>query len=132
MDYKIGDTFSTTREITDEVVRKFAEVSGDFNPLHLDEEFARTTRFGRRVAHGMLGASYISAVLGNEFGGKTVIYLSQALKFTAPAFIGDTVTATATITAIREDKNIVTLDTSCTNQNGEILIKGESVAMVLP
>jgi 3-hydroxybutyryl-CoA dehydratase len=132
MGIKIGDTFSTTREVTDEVVRKFAEVSGDFNPLHLDEEFAKTTRFGRRVAHGMLGASYISAVLGNEFHGKTVIYLSQALKFTAPVYIGDTVTATATITAIREDKNIVTLATNCTNQNGETLITGESVAMVLP
>lgn len=67
MDIKIGDSFSTSREVTDEVIRKFAEVSGDFNPIHLDEEFAKTTRFGKRIAHGMLSGAFISAVLGNEF-----------------------------------------------------------------
>lgn len=132
MDIKIGDTFSTSREVTDEVIRKFAEVSGDYNPIHLDEEFAKTTRFGRRIAHGMLTAAYISAVLGNEFKGRTVIYLSQTMKFTAPVFLGDTVTAVATVTNIREDKGIVTLETNCTNQNGEALVKGEAVTMVLP
>ena len=131
MDLKIGDKYSISREVTDEVIRKFAEVSGDYNPIHLDEEFAKTTRFGKRIAHGMLSGAFISAILGNEFRGRTVIYLSQTLKFTAPVFIGDTVTATATITNIREDKNIVTLETICTNQDGETLVKGESAIMVM-
>ena len=132
MDIKIGDTFSTSREVTDDVIRKFAEVSGDYNPIHLDEEFAKTTRFGKRIAHGMLSGAFISAVLGNEFKDRKIVYLSQTMKFTAPVFIGDTVTATARITNIREDRGIVTLETVCTNQNGETLVNGEAAVMVLP
>lgn len=131
MDLKIGDQFSTSREVTDEVIRKFADVSGDHNPIHLDDEFAAKTRFGKRIAHGMLSGAFISAVLGNEFRGMTIVYLSQTLKFTAPVFIGDTVTATATIVSIREDKNIVTIETVCTNQNGETLVKGGAAIMVM-
>ncbi len=131
MNVAIGQQFSTSREVTDELVRRFAEVSGDYNPIHLDEEFAKTTRFGRRIAHGMLSGAFISAVLGNEFKDMKIVYLSQTMKFTAPVFLGDTVTATATITAIREDKNIVTLETVCTNQNGDILVKGESAVMIM-
>ena len=131
MDIKIGDRFSTAREVTDDVIRKFADVSGDYNPIHLDEEFAKTTRFGRRIAHGMLSGAFISAVLGNEFKERKIVYLSQTMKFTAPVFLGDTVTASGTITNIREDKGIVTLETVCTNQNGETLVKGEAVVMIL-
>ncbi len=131
MDLKIGDTFSTERHVTDEIVRKFAEVSGDYNPIHLDDEFAKTTRFGRRIAHGMLSGAFISAVLGNEFKERKIVYLSQTMKFTAPVYLGDTVTASATVIKIREDKGIVTLETVCTNQNGETLVKGEAVVMVL-
>ena len=79
----------------------------------------------------MLSAAYISAVLGNEFKGRTIVYLSQTLKFTAPVFIGDTVTASSTVSKIREDKGIVTLETVCTNQNGDMLVEGEAVIMVL-
>lgn len=131
MDIKIGDTFSTSRLVTDEIIRKFADLSGDFNPIHLDEEFAKTTRFGKRIAHGMLSGAFISAVLGNEFRERKIVYLSQTMKFVAPVFIGDTVTATGTITHIRDDKNIVTLETVCTNQNGETLVKGEAAVMIL-
>ena len=131
MDVKVGDTFSTSREVTDELVRKFAEVSGDYNPIHLDEEFAKNTRFGRRIAHGMLSGAFISAVLGNEFRHRKIVYLSQTMRFVAPVYIGDTVTATGTVTAIREDKGIVKLDTICTNQNGEMLVKGEAAVMIL-
>jgi acyl dehydratase len=130
MNIKIGDSFRKERLVTDELVRAFAEVSGDYNPIHLDEEFAKTTRFGRRIAHGMLSGAFISAVLGYELPEKKIIYVSQTLKFTAPVFIGDTVTTTAIVTAIREDKNIVTMDTICTNQNGETVVKGESAVMV--
>jgi acyl dehydratase len=132
MQIKIGDKFSTDRVVTDELIRKFAEVSGDYNPIHLDEEFAKTTRFGRRIAHGMLSGAFVSAVLGYELSARKIVYLSQTLKFTAPVFIGDTVTATATVTNIREDKPIVTLETICTNQNGEVLVKGEAAVMILP
>ncbi len=131
MDLNIGDTFSKSREVTDELIRQFAEVSGDYNPIHLDEEFAKTTRFGRRIAHGMLGGAFISAVLGYEFKVRKIIYLSQTLKFVAPVFIGDTVTTRATIKSVRQDKPIVTVETICENQSGETLIKGEAVLMLL-
>ncbi len=131
MDLKIGDTFSVKREITDELVRKFAEVSGDYNPIHLDEDFAANTQFGRRIAHGMLSASLISAVLGYELSIRKIVYLGQTLKFVAPVFIGDTVTATAVVKNIREDKPIITVETVCTNQNGETVVAGEGVLMSL-
>lgn len=132
MDLKIGDKFSTSKQITDSVVRAFAGLSGDFNPIHLDEEFAAKTRFGRRIAHGMISGALISAVLGYEFKERKIVYLSQTLKFTAPVFLDDTVTATATVANIREDKPVVTLETVCTNQNGETVVKGEAVVMILP
>lgn len=132
MDLNIGDTFSTSKQITDSVVRAFAELSGDFNPIHIDEEFAAKTRFGRRIAHGMISGALISAVLGYEFKERKIVYLSQTLKFTAPVFLDDTVTATASVANIREDKPIVTLETVCTNQNGETVVKGEAVVMILP
>ena len=131
MDLKIGDSFSTQRKVTDELVRQFAELSGDRNPLHLDDDFAKTTRFGRRIAHGMLSGAFISAVLGYEFKERKIVYLSQTMRFTAPVYLDDTVTATATVTNIREDKGIVTLETVCTNQDGETLVTGEAVVMIL-
>ncbi|HEY0048428.1 MAG TPA: MaoC family dehydratase [Pyrinomonadaceae bacterium] len=132
MQLKIGDTFSSSKQITDAVVRAFAELSGDYNPIHLDDEFAAKTRFGKRIAHGMISGALISAVLGYELKDRKIVYLSQTMKFTAPVFIDDTVTATATVTNIREDKNIVTVETICTNQNGETVVKGEAAIMVLP
>lgn len=132
MNLKIGDRYSISREVTDELVREFAAVSGDYNPLHLDEEFAKTTRFGRRIAHGMLSGAFISGVLGFEFKERKIVYLSQTMRFTAPVFIGDTVTTTATVAKIREEKGIVTLETVCTNQNGETTLTGESIVMILP
>ena len=132
MDLKIGDKFSTSKQITDSVIRAFAELSGDYNPIHLDDEFAKTTRFGRRIAHGMISGALISAVLGYEFKARKIVYLSQTMKFVAPVFIDDTVTATATVTNIREDKPVVTLETVCTNQNGETVVKGEAAVMILP
>lgn len=131
MSISIGDSFSASREVTDDLVRKFAEVSGDFNPIHLDDEFAKTTRFGRRIAHGMLSGAFISAILGTEFREQKVVYLSQTMQFTAPVYLGDTITTTATVTKIREDKGMVTLEIACTNQSGEITLKGESLIMLL-
>jgi 3-hydroxybutyryl-CoA dehydratase len=131
MDLKVGDKFSTTREITDGLIRGFAELSGDHNPIHLDEEFAAKTRFGRRIAHGMLSGAFISAVLGYEFQERKIVYLSQTMKFISPVFIGDRITTTATVVRIRKDKGVVVLETICTNQNGEITLKGEAAVMIL-
>ncbi|MDQ1639155.1 MAG: 3-hydroxybutyryl-CoA dehydratase [Pyrinomonadaceae bacterium] len=130
MNLQIRDTASISRQITDADIRAFAELSGDFNPVHLDDEFARTTRFGRRIAHGMLGASLISTVLGTKLPGQGAIYLSQTLQFLAPVFPGDTITAKVTVTKIKEGKPIVTLETVCENQRGEMLIRGEAVVLV--
>lgn len=126
MTLKIGDTAARSKVITDADIRSFADLSGDKNPLHVDEEFAATTRFGRRIAHGMLSASLISAVLANDLPGQGSIYLGQKLQFVSPVFIGDEITARVTVTAIREDKPIATLETICTNQRNEIVIKGEA------
>jgi 3-hydroxybutyryl-CoA dehydratase len=132
MDLKIGDSFSRSRLVTDELIRQFAELSGDLNPIHLDEEFAKTTKFGKRIAHGMLTGALISAVLGYEFSERKILYLSQTMKFTAPVFIGDTVTASATVSNIRKERGIVTLQTDCTNQEGKVVVTGEAVVMILP
>ncbi len=130
MNLKVGDAAEVSKTIADEDVRAFAELSGDRNPVHLDEEYAATTRFGRRIAHGMLGASLISAVLANELPGRGTVYLSQTLKFTAPVFLGDTVTARVVVKHVREDKPVVTLETVCTNQRGERVVEGEAIVLV--
>jgi 3-hydroxybutyryl-CoA dehydratase len=130
MKFKLGDTASISRKITDEDIEAFAQLTGDYNPVHLDEEFARATRFGRRIAHGMLSASLISSVLANKLPGRGSVYLSQTLKFVAPVYPDDTVTARVTIIAIREDKPIITLETVCENQRGETVIKGEAVVLL--
>src|SRR5258708_5184314 len=129
MNPKAGDSASLTKTITDADTRAFAELTGDNNPLHLDDEYGATTRFGRRIAHGMLAASLISTVLGTELPGPGSVYLSQNSQFLAPAYPGDTVTARVTVIKIRADKPIVTLETICENQNGEVLIKGEAVVL---
>jgi len=130
MKIKPGDTASLSKTITDSDIRGFADVSCDHNPLHLDEAFAQQTRFGRRIAHGMLSASLISAVIANELPGQGSIYLGQSLQFVAPVFPGDTVEARVTVTRIREDKQIVMLDTVCTNQRNEVVIKGEATVLI--
>jgi 3-hydroxybutyryl-CoA dehydratase len=100
MNLKVGDSASLTKTITDADIRAFAELSGDRNPIHLDDEYAATTRFGRRIAHGMLTASLISTVLGTELPGIGTVYLSQNSQFVAPVYPGDTVTARVTVRKI--------------------------------
>lgn len=131
MTLKIGDSFSSTKQITDKEIRTFADLVNDYNPIHLDDDYAKATRFGKRIAHGMLTAGLISGVLGYQLSERKVLYLGQTLKFTAPVFVDDTITASATVKNIREDKQIVTLETNCTNQNGEMVLKGEAVIMLL-
>lgn len=130
MKFKPGDTVSLSRTINDDDIRAFANATGDHNPLHLDEEFAKQTRFGKRIAHGMLSASLISAVIAQDLPGLGSIYLGQTLQFVAPVFLGDTVTARVTVTSIREDKPIIKLETVCTNQRDEVVIRGEATVLV--
>ena len=130
MKFNIGDTASISKTITDADIQAFAEVSGDHNPLHLNDAYAAKTRFGRRIAHGMLSASLISAVLANELPGVGSVYLSQTLKFVKPVFLGDTVTARVTVIGIRDDKPFITLETVCVNQHDETVLKGEATVMV--
>lgn len=129
MKFKVGDSASISKTITDEDIRAFAQVSGDHNPIHLDDDFASGTRFGRRIAHGMLSASLISSVLANKLPGQGSIYLSQSLRFVAPVFPGDTITAKVIVTAVRDERRIVTLETVCTNQRDEVVIKGEATVL---
>jgi acyl dehydratase len=130
MKFNVGDSAEITKTIDEADIQAFAEVTGDHNPIHLDDEFAKTTRFGRRIAHGMLSASLISAVLANKLPGEGSIYLGQTLEFRAPVFPGDEVTARVTVREIREDKPIVKLETVCVNQRNEIVIRGEATVLV--
>ena len=132
MIFTVGDSRTLIRTITETDVRLFAEISGDINPIHLDGTYAAKTRFGKRIVHGALIASFISNLIGNQIPGHGSIYLSSSLKFRAPTFIDDTVTTTATITSIRSDKPIYTLECICTNQHKEVLCQGESVVLYEP
>ena len=124
-----GDTAFRSLTITDETIRTFADVTGDNNPVHLDDEYAAGTRFGRRIAHGMIAAGLISATLANDLPGPGTVYLNQTLKFKLPVYPGDTVTATVEVLSVRPDKPIVTLSTVCTNQKDEVVLVGEAVVM---
>jgi len=130
MQFSVGDSAEITKTIEQADIDAFANVTGDHNPVHVDEEFAKTTRFGRRIAHGMLTASLISAVLANKLPGEGSVYLGQTLQFVAPVFPGDEITARVTVREIREDKPIVKLETVCVNQRDEVVIRGEATVMV--
>jgi 3-hydroxybutyryl-CoA dehydratase len=126
MIYEIGMSASRTKTFTLEDVRTFAQLTGDLNPVHLDETYAATSVFGQRIVHGMLTAALISAVLANDLPGAGTIYMGQNLKFKKPVFIDDTITATVTITQVRAERKIVTFETVCINQQGETVIEGEA------
>lgn len=127
---KIGDRANMAKTVSESDVYTFAGITGDYNPAHINEQYASQTAFGGRIAHGILSAGFISAVLATKFPGPGTIYLSQELKFTKPVRFGDTVTATCTVTEIFPEKDIAKLETVCTNQNGDVVIKG--TATVIP
>ena len=129
-DYSIGAKASLSRQITEVDIKRMAEVTGDYNPLHMDEAFARRTRFKGRIAHGVFSAGLISAVLGTKLPGAGGIYLKQTLEFLYPVRIGDMLTAEVEVTAWKVDKRILTLNTRCLNQNGREVVKGEAVMLV--
>jgi 3-hydroxybutyryl-CoA dehydratase len=130
---KVGDRAEFEKNVTAEDVEALGRVTGDTNPLHRDEAYAAKTRFGERIAHGMLTAGFISAVLGTKLAPHCcAVYLSQTLRFLRPVKIGDTVRAVAEVKGIEVEKRIFTLETNCFNQNGEIVVKGEAVILLDP
>jgi 3-hydroxybutyryl-CoA dehydratase len=127
-DLHVGQSAEMVHTVTDADIRGFAEVSGDNNPMHLDEAFAASTPFKTRIAHGMLSGSYISAVLGTQLPGPGAIYLSQSMSFKRPVRIGDEVRCRATVTAIDPGKGRVTLKTVC-EVAGKPVVEGEAVVL---
>ncbi|HEX7945059.1 MAG TPA: MaoC family dehydratase [Phenylobacterium sp.] len=124
----VGQTAEMSRVVGAADIEAFAEVSGDINPVHLDEAYAKTTTFGERIAHGMLSASYLSAILGTRLPGPGCIYLSQSLRFRRPVKIGDLVVAKVTVKTLDEGRAHVTLDTSC-EVGGKTVVDGEALVI---
>lgn len=125
----IGKSAEYSKLVSDSDVMKFAEITGDFNPVHVDEVAASKSRFGGRIAHGMLSAGIVSAAIANELPGPGSIYLGQTLKFTLPVRIGDTITVSLAVIEILS-KRRVKLSTLCANQKGEKVLEGEATVML--
>lgn len=126
---KVGDKDSVSKVVTGEDVADFARISTDNNPVHLDEEFAKTTAFGRRIAHGMFGAGLISAAIGTKLPGYGTIYMGQNLKFMRPVYLGDTITAYVEVTEKIDAKKRLKLKTWVENQDGKVVIDGDALVM---
>lgn len=125
-DIQIGDQRQYSKTLTERDLQLFAETSGDFNPVHLDAEFAATTAFGERIAHGMWSGALISAAIATTLPGPGSIYRSQTLKFSKPVKLGDTITITLTVLDKKERTRLVTLECTGANQRSETVVKGEA------
>ena len=123
----VGDKAEFAKTVSESDIYQYAGVSGDFNPAHINENYAAGTFFKTRIAHGMLSAGFISNVLGNQLPGPGAVYIRQSLNFLAPVRIGDTITAMVEVTNILVEKNRVALNTRCVNQDGMVVIDGEAV-----
>lgn len=129
-DFAVEEKARLSRIVTEDDIRRMAEITGDYNPLHMDESFASRTRFKGRIAHGVFSVGLISAVLGTKLPGPGAVYLKQSLQFLHPVRAGDTLTAEVEVTAWRADKRIITLATRCSNQDGKDVVSGEAVLLV--
>jgi 3-hydroxybutyryl-CoA dehydratase len=128
---EIGETATITKMISEADIVNYAGIIGDFNPIHVNPEYAKTTMFGQRIAHGMLTASFISTLVGCCIPGVNALYLSQEIKFVKPVFIGDTITATAEVIEKIDAKQRIVMKTVITNQRGEVVVDGKAVAMTM-
>lgn len=126
---EIGQTATIEKTLDKQTVEAFASISEDNNPIHLDEDFAKTTQFERPIVHGMLASSLISGLLASKVPGAGSIYLGQSLKFVRPIFVGETVTAKVEVTSVRDDKPIAVISTQVLNANGEVAVDGEATVM---
>lgn len=129
-EFKVGQKASVSKIITDGDIRDFARISGDDNPIHLDDDYAVQSLFGRRIAHGILVSALISRVIGTMLPGEGTIYLSQNVKFVKPVYVEDTVVAEVEILKIDNEKKRMTLKTTVTKEDGTCVIEGE--ALVIP
>jgi 3-hydroxybutyryl-CoA dehydratase len=127
-----GDTASLSKTITDADVQQFAALSLDTNPLHLDADYARQSRFGQRISHGMLYGALVSAVIGTQLPGPGTIYISQSFTFLKPVFREDVITATVTVTAVEAARRQAVLRTDCHNQHGALVLTGEARVLLPP
>jgi 3-hydroxybutyryl-CoA dehydratase len=127
----IGQSAEFTKTVTETDVVMYAGITGDFNPMHVDEVAAKQSRFGSRIAHGMLTAGFISAGIGMKLPGPGAVYMGQTLRFTKPVRIGDTVTARLEVIELIPEKKRLKLSTQCRNQEGVVLIEGEATIMML-
>ena len=127
---KVGDTAEFSKTVSESDVYLYAGITGDLNPAHINETYAKDTFFKTRIAHGMLTAGFISRILGMQLPGPGTIYMRQSLNFLAPVRFGDTMTAKVEVIEIIAEKNRVRLKTTCTNQEGTVVLDGE--AMVSP
>lgn len=121
---KVGDSAQFSRTITETDINDFAKVTGDFNPVHLDQGYAEKTIFKGRIAHGLLSVGLLSSILGNILPGHGTIYLSQEVKFIAPVRIGDTITAKVEVLELIHEKHRAKFRTTCTNQDGKLVVDG--------
>ncbi|OIK15904.1 enoyl-CoA hydratase [Bacillus sp. MUM 116] len=128
-DIQIGDSAAFSKTISEFDIYQFAGLTGDFNPMHIDEEFAKKTFFKERIAHGLLTGSFISTVLGMKLPGPNSIYLSQNFSFTAPVRMGDTIKAIVEVVEKRDDKKLIKLKTKIWNQLDELVVDGEALVM---
>lgn len=130
-DLKMGQSAEVEHTVTEDDIRTFGDLSGDYNPLHFDEEWAKKTMFEGRIAHGILTAAYVSAAIGMHLPGPGTIYMSQSMKFLGPVRIGDTITARVEIINLNDEKQRVTLRTLCTNQDGKTVLDGEALVTLM-
>jgi acyl dehydratase len=128
----IGQVVTYTRTITDADIRRFAELSGDTNPLHLDDAYAQRTRFGARIAHAAYISSFFSQIVGTQMPGPGTIFVNQRLRFRSPVYIGETVTASVEITALGEAVASVHVRLLCTVEGGRSVIEGEASLLFEP
>lgn len=126
LDLGVGQTASRQMSVTRDQVRQYAEITGDRNPLHFDEAFAANTRFGRLVAHGGITTGILHALIAEDMPGPGSVFLSQNWKFTAPVFIGDTITATAEVLSVHETKPVCQLGLIVQRDDGETVLEGEA------
>jgi 3-hydroxybutyryl-CoA dehydratase len=130
-DIKMGQSAEVVHTVTEKDIQVFGDLSGDYNPLHFNEDWAKTTMFGGRIAHGILTAAFISTAIGMHLPGPGTIYMSQSMRFLGPVRIGDTITARVEVVMLNDEKERVTLKTTCTNQDGKVVMDGEALVTLM-
>ncbi len=123
---RVGQSATRTKTVTDEDLRKYAEITGDYNPLHFDDDFAARTRFGRRVAQGGITAGLLNALVAMDLPGPGTVFMSQSLTYRAPVYVGDVLTAKVEVVALKPDKPVCHLTFAITNQHGDMVLEADA------